>query len=189
VTQTVARPHRSHTALWVAIVLGVALALFVGVLATRDPASTRLVRSPLVGRTAPDIDRATLIGGGDFSLAEQRGKWVVVNFFATWCQPCQAEHDDLVRFIDAHRDSGDATVVSVVFSDEASDVRKFFARRGGGWPVVDDRDGALATSWGVARVPESYLVAPSGLVVGKVTGGVQFAFLQAQLEKFEQRGS
>ena len=186
-TEPVASRARPRTALWVAIAIGVAIALLVGVLATRDPASTRLVRSPLVGTVAPDIDGPTINDTGSFSLADQRGKWVVVNFFATWCEPCQAEHDDLVRFATVHAEASDASVVSVVFSDETSDVRKFFARRGGDWPVVADEDGAFATSWGVARVPESYLVAPSGLVVGKVTGGVRFAFLQAQLAKFEAR--
>jgi cytochrome c biogenesis protein CcmG/thiol:disulfide interchange protein DsbE len=189
VNEVVATRRRPRTALWVAITLGVAIALLVGVLATRDPASTRLVKSPLVGKSVPDIAKPTINGQGDFSLRQQRGKWVLVNFFATWCVPCQQEHDDLVRFAAAHHGSGDALVVSVVFSDETADVRRYFARRGGDWPVVADADGAIATDFGVARVPESYLVAPSGLVVGKVTGGVQFAFLQAQLAKFEQRAA
>lgn len=186
-TEAVAPRARPRTALWVAIAIGVAIALLVTVLATRDPASTRLVRSPLVGRQAPDISAPTINDDGRFSLANQRGKWVLVNFFATWCVPCRVEHDDLVRFAAAHADAGDAAVISVVFSDQTSDVRTFFARRGGDWPVVADDDGAVATAWGVARVPESYLVAPSGFVVGKITGGVKFAFLQAQLAKFEDQ--
>lgn len=186
-SETVATTARPRTALWVALALGVAIALLVGVLATRDPASTRLVRSPLVGKEAPRIAGRTINRAGQFSLADERGKWVLVNFFATWCQPCQAEHDDLVRFSAAHAGSADAAVVSIVFSDDTADVRRFFAQRGGDWPVVSDEDGAIATAWGVARVPESYLVAPSGLVVGKLTGGVKFAFLQAQLAKFEQQ--
>jgi cytochrome c biogenesis protein CcmG, thiol:disulfide interchange protein DsbE len=187
--ETTASRQRPRTALWVAIALGVAIALLVGVLATRDPASTRLVKSPLVGKLVPDISKPSINDEGDFSLREQRGKWVLVNFFATWCVPCQQEHDDLVRFAAAHAERDDATVVSVVFSDETADVRRYFARRGGDWPVLADRDGAIATDFGVARVPESYLVAPNGLVVGKVTGGVQFAFLQAQLAKFERQAA
>jgi cytochrome c biogenesis protein CcmG/thiol:disulfide interchange protein DsbE len=187
--ETVATRHRPRTALWVALGIGVVIALLVGVLATRDPASTRLVKSPLVGKLVPDISKPSINNEGDFSLREQRGKWVLVNFFATWCQPCQEEHDDLVRFAAAHQERGDAIVVSVVFSDETSDVRRYFAQRGGDWPVVSDADGAIATDFGVARVPESYLIAPSGLVVGKVTGGVQFAYLQAQLSKLERRAA
>ena len=124
-------------------------------------------------------------GDGTFSLDDHRGQFVLVNFFATWCVPCQQEHADLERFAEAHAAAGDASVVSVIFSDQTSDVNRFFARRGGNWPVLRDDDGTIATDWGVARVPESYLVAPSGVVVGKITGGVSFAFLQQQLARLQ----
>ena len=182
-TETTRRTPR--TALWIAGGVAVVLALLVAVLATREPATSRLVKSPLVGHVAPGIESGTVDGGSTYSLDSRRGEWVLVNFFATWCVPCQQEHDDLVRFADAHAAAGDATVVSVVFSDDAASVRKYFAQRGGAWPVLKDDDGAIATAWGVARVPESYLVAPSGVVVGKVTGGVKFDFLQEQLARFE----
>lgn len=171
------RPRR--TALWVALATGLVLALLVGVLATRDPASSRLVRSPLVGRDVPALTGRTVDGAAGYDIADSRGRWVLVNFFATWCIPCQEEHDDLVRFAE----TGDADVVSVVFSDSADDVRRFFERRGGDWPVLRDDDAGIATAFGVARVPESYLVTPDGLVYGKVTGGVTFEFLQAQLAR------
>jgi cytochrome c biogenesis protein CcmG/thiol:disulfide interchange protein DsbE len=90
-----------------------------------------------------------------------------------------------VRFSRFHANTGDASVVSVVFADQTADVRRFFAQRGGDWPVVRDEDGGVATAFGVARVPESYLVAPNGTVVGKITGGVTFDYLQEQLAKFE----
>jgi cytochrome c biogenesis protein CcmG, thiol:disulfide interchange protein DsbE len=175
--------HRPHTARLVAVVLAVLLALLVAVLATRDAATTRLSRSPLVGRQAPDLTADVLLNGDDFVLADERGRFVLVNFFATWCVPCQAEHDDLVRFANTHAVAGDASVVSVVFSDDEPDVRRFFERRGGDWPVLRDRDGRIATTWGVAGVPESYLIAPDGRVVAKIVGGVTFEFLEEQLAR------
>ena len=180
--------RKPRTALWVAGSLAVVLALLVAVLATREPATSRLVKSPLVGHIAPTIDSTPVAGGSTYSLDSRRGEWVLVNFFATWCVPCQQEHDDLLRFANAHAAKGDATIVSVVFSDDAASVKKYFAKRGGVWPVLKDDDGAIATAWGVARVPESYLIAPSGVVVGKVTGGVKFDFLQEQLATFEAAG-
>jgi cytochrome c biogenesis protein CcmG/thiol:disulfide interchange protein DsbE len=177
--------RRSRPALWISIALAVVLALLIGVLATRQSAEARLAKSPLVGKGVPAVVGKTVDGRSSYDIDDHQGEWVLVNFFATWCVPCQQEHDDLVRFSKAHAEAGDASVVSIVFADNASDVKKFFAQRGGDWPVVLDDDGAVATAFGVARVPESYLVAPNGTVVGKVTGGVNFPFLQEQLAKFE----
>lgn len=177
-------PRRARPALVTAVAIGIAMVLLIAVLATRDPASTRLSRSPLVGRGAPELTGAT-ISGERFSLDDRRGQFVLVNFFATWCVPCIEEHDDLVRFSEANRSSGRASVVSVVFSDTPKDVRRFFDRRGGDWPVVRDDDAGISTDWGVARVPESYLVDPAGTVVGKITGGVTSEFLQEQLRALE----
>ena len=186
-TETVEAPvrRRPRTALWIAVAIAVVLALLIGVLATRKNATERLVKSPLIGKTVPALAGPT-VAGGTYDVDDHQGEWVVVNFFATWCVPCQQEHPDLARFAKAHAGEGDASVVSVVFSDQVSDVKRFFAQRGGDWPVVRDDDGTIATSFGVARVPESYLVAPNGTVVGKVTGGVTFDFLQQQIAKFEQ---
>ncbi|MCU1483360.1 MAG: dsbE [Actinomycetia bacterium] len=176
---------RSRPALWIAVGLAVVLALLIAVLATRDNAATRLVKSPLVGKAVPALTGTTVDGTATYDIDDHQGEWVVVNFFATWCTPCQQEHDDLARFEKFHGAVGDASVVSVVFADQTSDVKRFFAQRGGDWPVLRDANGVLATAFGVARVPESYLVAPNGTVVGKVTGGVTFDFLQEQLAKFE----
>jgi cytochrome c biogenesis protein CcmG/thiol:disulfide interchange protein DsbE len=169
-------------AVWTAAGIAVVIALLVVVLATRKPATDRLVDSPLVGRTAPAV-KGTTIGGKTFDLADERGQWVLVNFLASWCGPCQAEHGDLVQFANSHAATNDASVVSVVFQDDVSNVRAFFAKRGGDWPVVQDDSGSVAVAWGVPRVPESYLIAPSGLVVLKVSGQVTDAFLEKQLDK------
>lgn len=161
---------------WIALGTAVVVAVLVGILFTRQPATQRLVKSPLVGKLAPEVET--------FDVDQYRGRFVLVNFFATWCIPCKEEHDDLVRFAAAHPDDG--RVVSVVFSDDPDDVEAFFERRGGDWPILRDEDGAIATAWGVARVPESYLVAPSGRVVGKITGGVTFDFLEEQLARLRR---
>ena len=164
-------PRRGRTALFTAIAVGSVLAVLIAILATGDPATSRLADSPLLGRRAPALTGSSLLSGGDFDLAEERGRWVVVNFFATWCAPCRDEHPDLVRFAAAHEGPDDARVVSVVFSDRASDVERFFAERGGDWAVVDDTSG-IVPAWGVTGVPESYLVDPAGFVVAKIAGGV-----------------
>lgn len=154
---------------WIAGAVLVVLAGFVGVLATGgDDAG---VRSTLIGFPAPAIAGET-IDGETFDLSDRRGEYVVVNFFATWCVPCIREHPELVEFEERHRAEGDASVVSVVFDSRPAQVREFFDENGGDWPVVLDPDGRTALQYGVAGVPESYLLAPDGTVLIKIEGGV-----------------
>ena len=157
---------------WVALVVGVVLAGFVWLLATGDSAGSRVADSPLLGKPAPALVGDTL-DGSSFDLEDRRGRWVVVNFFATWCVPCVREHPELVRFSNRHLEAGDAEVVSVQYDrNDETDLREFFERNGGDWPVVGDPDGRISLDYGVTGIPESFLVDPSGFVVSKIVGGV-----------------
>lgn len=165
-------------------VVAVFLIGFVAILATRDTAGEGGRRSQLIGRLAPSISGETL-DGGTFDLASQRGRWVIVNFFATWCTPCIVEHPELVDFHERHQEAGDASVVSVVFDDDPDDARRFFEDRGGEWPVVVDEDRAVAVAYGVPQVPESFVVAPDGTVLHLFTGGITAAQLDGLIEQYE----
>lgn len=182
----IAPPRRRHGALAIAILIGVVLALFIGLLATRDPATDRQVSSPLLDRLAPEIT-GTTIDGEAFDLDDLRGEWVVVNFFATWCVPCRQEHPELLSFSRRHAQAGDAQVVSVVFGDEPDAVRAYFDENGGDWPVVIGDEGRVALDYGVAGVPESYLVDPEGFVRAKIVGGVTSDGLDRILAELERR--
>jgi cytochrome c biogenesis protein CcmG/thiol:disulfide interchange protein DsbE len=179
-----AAPARSMPVAVVALVVVAVVGLLVVVLFTREPATDREVDSPLVGRPAPALAGTTLEGEA-IDLADQRGRWVLVNFFATWCAPCVQEHDDLAAFHARHTAIGDATVLSVVFDDTTDNAREFFAEEGGGFPVVVGDDGDIALDYGVAKVPESYLVAPDGTVVTKIIGGVTVEGLEEILDEAE----
>jgi hypothetical protein len=77
-------------------------------------------------------------------------------------------------------------VVSVVYDEKASEVEAFFEREGGDWTVFDADEGRTAFEWGVAKVPESYLVAPTGIVVERFVGGVTQQGLDATIDAYEQ---
>jgi cytochrome c biogenesis protein CcmG/thiol:disulfide interchange protein DsbE len=138
-------PPGRRTGLIVSAVVAVVAVAFVGVLATREPATDRRRDSPLIGKVTPQLAGTTL-DGGSFDIDDQQGRWVVVNFFATWCVPCQVEHPELVDFDTEHSRTGDAVLVSVLFDDEPSDARDYFDRNGGDWPVVLDEDGRIASA-------------------------------------------
>ncbi len=163
-------PDRRRTT-WIALLLAVAVTLLVVVLATRDSAFERNASSPILGGLAPPVVGVTT-AGEPFDLDQWRGRWVIVNFFQSTCVPCIMEHPELIAFSERHAVAGDARIVSVTFDDTAENVRRFFEVNGGDWPVLVEGASQAAVAYGVTGVPESYLVAPSGVVVWKQLGGV-----------------
>ncbi len=162
-----------------ALAVGLVGAVLIGVLATRQAGPDR-VSMHLVGQVAPPVV-GTTIDGEVWNLDDQRGRFVVVNFFSTTCVPCIREHPELVAFADAHAEADDVRIVSVAFDDSPAAVEVFFRQSGGGWPVLVEDTGRIAVDWGVVAVPESYLVSPSGHVAAKVVGGIEAADLESLL--------
>ena len=182
---TAEAPPPPKRALWIVLPIAVAMALFILLLATREPAVDRVDDSPLVGRLAPSIVAPT-IDGDMFDLDQQRGRFVVVNFFATTCVPCRLEHPELVDFQQTYGPSGFANVVSISFDDSEANIREFFSEFGGGWPVIATDTGSLAVSFGVAAVPESIIVADTGEVIAKLVGGITKENLESVIGRFQQ---
>lgn len=180
------RRRPTRVALLIVIPIGVVLALLIVVLGTRKAAVDRTETSPLLGKAAPAL-KGTTLTGQQFDLGRQ-STWVLVNFFASWCIPCRQEHPELRAFQTEHAAKGDVNLVSVVFGDEAADVRSFFKDNGGDWPVVLDSQGSIALDYGVAKVPETYLVAPDGTVVYKIASGVTRAGLDRLITEAEKTG-
>lgn len=154
---------------WTVLPVAAVAVLLVALLATRDSGVERNTSGGILGALTPPVAGVT-VKGEPFDIDDWRGRWVLVNFFSTTCVPCVIEHPELVAF--SERSAAYAEVVSVVFDDSPADVRDFFAANGGDWPVLAEGSGAAAVGYGVTGVPESYLVAPSGVVVFKQLGGV-----------------
>ena len=165
-----------RTVRWVVLAVGLLAVALVVVLAV----SERDRRGPPVPDFAPEFAGETLDGGG-FDMAAQRGRWVVVNFFSTWCVQCVVEHPELVAFHDRYRGDPDIRLVSVVFQDEVDVITQFFCRAGRRLAGGDHQHRPDRDDFGVTAVPETYLVDPLGRVVAKFTGGVTLAGLETQL--------
>jgi cytochrome c biogenesis protein CcmG/thiol:disulfide interchange protein DsbE len=176
-----------HTARWVSLTVGLVLLLFVGFLFTRETGE-RSTRSELLGKLVPPVSGQAL-DGATYDIDDHRGEWVVVNFFASWCAPCRQEHPELVEFAERHATSGDASVVSVAFSDRAEDANAFFEELGGEWPVLTEDTGGIGIDFGVTGVPETYLVAPDGTVVANWVSTIDADTLDETIAGFtEQAG-
>jgi cytochrome c biogenesis protein CcmG/thiol:disulfide interchange protein DsbE len=168
-TEEAVERRRGHGARWAAIAAGVVLLLLIAVLATSKTLDSRGISSQRVGKPVPHVEGTTM-DGGSFDIDQFRGRWVVVNFFASWCGPCQTEHPELVAFEGRHEGSNDVEVVSVAFNDDVDHIREFFAANGGQWPVIPNDTNRVALDFGVSGVPESYVVDPNGIVVAKFLG-------------------
>jgi cytochrome c biogenesis protein CcmG, thiol:disulfide interchange protein DsbE len=168
-----------------ALTVGVLVVGLIALLATRETAITRAKASPLLGSVAPDLNGVDLLSGEPVRLSDSAGKWTVVNFFASWCTPCVAEHDDLAKFYADDVVNGDDALFAAVFAEPKADVLKFFNKREGGWPVITDPKAAI--DFGVTAVPETYIVAPNGVIAASVRGGVDYESLVGELAELKRQ--
>jgi cytochrome c biogenesis protein CcmG, thiol:disulfide interchange protein DsbE len=146
-------------------VLAVALValLVFGVLQTTD--DTSIDQAVARGERPPahDASLPLLDGGGSRRLADHRGRYVVVNFFASWCGPCKDEAPLLNRLQRRLGDRG--TIVGVAFADLTKDARAFVEDHAIAFPVVRDVDGGFARAYGVYALPETFVLDPRGRIV------------------------
>ncbi len=186
-TATEAAPRRSRTVMIAAVCVGVVMLLLVVLLITRKNAEERSTDSPLIGRTAPALN-GNALQGEEFDIGTV-DRWLLVNFFATWCVPCVEEHPQLRKLDVDGEKSGEVDVISVVYGDQTADVRRFFDEQGGDWTVLDSDEGRTALDWGVAKVPESFLVSPTGVVVERFQGGVVASDVEAIIDQIERQAA
>lgn len=184
--------RRRHAARWVAGSVLVVLVVVGIVLATRTPQEATAVSSPLLGRPAPAFTGTDLTTGAPVSLKDLRGRPVVVNFFASWCIPCQQEAPELSRFHYQQSHAADgASIVSVVFHDTSSTARSFLRKNGDLWPAIADPGGTIAEHYGVTGPPTTFVIDPAGRVSKVLEGPANQKELDSVVRavRAEQRGT
>lgn len=166
----------------VASIIAVLAVVFFGILVVAFDRDAPEPESPLIGRPAPDIT-STTYDDAQFVLSRRRGSWVVLNFFNSTCVPCKREHPELVKFYESQRARGveAAELYTVVNDDDESAVRAFFSEFGGDWPIVRDDDARIAVEYGIAKVPETWLIGPTGIVVRRFAGQVTAELLSTAI--------
>jgi len=127
----------------------------------RDP-------SPEKERAAPDFLLETL-GGSTLRLSDLQGKAVLINFWATWCQPCRSEVPHLVAAYDRYRQEG-LEIVAVNLQEDEGTISRFVQEFGLQFPVVIDRSGDVADKYRVIGIPTSFFIDRSGVVRSIYTG-------------------
>jgi cytochrome c biogenesis protein CcmG/thiol:disulfide interchange protein DsbE len=129
-----------------------------------------------VGDIAPPLS-GTSLDGRTVSLAEFRGKPVIVNFWASWCGPCIHEFPVLK---DAELKHPGLVILGVIYQDDATAAKTFAAQMSADWVSITDPDGTRASSYLVAAPPQSYFIDGQGIVRSRQIGEITAEDLERQ---------
>jgi len=187
VVDDVSAAGRRRVAPLVSAVVAAVLLLLVVVMVRAGGDEASSAETNLLDRPAPAVS-GEFADGRVFELSRRKGSWVVLNFFTSTCIPCQREHPELIAFVDQQRTLGTAGAefYTIVQHDEPAAVDAFFAENGGDWPIVYDTDFAFQNSFGVAQVPETWIIDPNGVVRGRVIAEVTADFLSTTIQRLRE---
>jgi thiol-disulfide isomerase/thioredoxin len=133
-----------------------------------------------VGEPAPDAAVERLDGSGEVSLADHRGKWVLLNFWASWCEPCREEAPAIEDF--ARRNRDEVVVIGMDTEDLSSDALDFVREYDLTYEMLHDGDGDRKDAYGIFALPESFLIDPNGDLALIQRGPIDEKFLAEQVQ-------
>jgi cytochrome c biogenesis protein CcmG, thiol:disulfide interchange protein DsbE len=147
------------------------LALLAYGLASNEP------EGEIAGEPAPELELPRLSGSGTGSLEDYRGRVVVLNFWASWCEPCREESPLLQRWHERLEGRG-ATVLGVDALDEIGHARDFIDEYGLTYPMLRDGDGSTREPFGILGFPETFVIDREGRIAAVQRGPVTDEFMR-----------
>ncbi|KKE78745.1 TlpA family protein disulfide reductase [Oceanobacillus caeni] len=136
-----------------------------------------------VGNKAPDFEIETL-NGEKVSLSDYKGKPVMLNFWATWCPPCQVEMPDMQKFHEKH----EVVVLAVNLLDtemKRDHVQKFVDEFGMTFTIGLDGDGAVSSKYRINPIPTTYMIDSKGIIRHKSLGAMPYETMVEHLNKMD----
>jgi cytochrome c biogenesis protein CcmG, thiol:disulfide interchange protein DsbE len=172
----------SHPARWAALSVGLVVAVLGVVLATQVGTNPQqdAQQSRLVGKAAPTFTVHTF-DGQTLSTAGLTGRPVIVNFWNSWCLPCQQELPSLQQFAQRHAGDSGFVMLGIVRDDTTDAARQYAAAEHMTWPLAPDPGSNLALAFGTRGQPETYAISANGTIVGSQFGPVTVGNLETLL--------
>lgn len=136
-------------------------------------------RAPQIGEPAPAF-QVTTIDGQEIRSSDVAGRVLVVNFFATWCEPCRQEAGDLEALWDEYK-ARDVLFIAIAYKDVDAKVREFIQQAGISFPVANSNVN-IGRQFGVTGVPETFVIGPDGVLRYKRIGVIEPAQLRQMLD-------
>jgi cytochrome c biogenesis protein CcmG, thiol:disulfide interchange protein DsbE len=158
---------------------------------SREPANLTTadrIPAPQKGFLAPDF-KLPARGGGVISLIELRGRPVVLNFWASWCLPCQAEMPALQRVYDDYREQ-DAVIIGInaTNQDRMVDAMNFSDQNNLTFPIIFDTGGRASHDYQVRSLPTTFFIDPQGIIQEIIVGGpISEALLRIRIEQLMRK--
>jgi thiol-disulfide isomerase/thioredoxin len=149
-----------------------------GAAASALPAS-----APKKGSAAPAFELQALDDETTYRVGGPRDKALLVNFWASWCGPCEQEAPDLVSIYDKYKDKLDLYAVNATSYDKVRNARVFVEENGFRFPVLMDTEGKVVNDYLVANFPTSFIIDRNGQIVERIEGIISLEQLKKTLDK------
>jgi peroxiredoxin len=157
-------------AIVIAVIAAIGIALVIFVRSCDDRPKLMPVAE---GFEAPDISLKD-IDGNTWRFSANRGKVVLINFWATWCDTCKEEMPGLQRLYDAKKGDTNFMVITILYNDEPLKGVKYLEENNYTLPLYIDTDGSAAVAYGLTGVPETYVAGKNGILRKKIIGPADF---------------
>ena len=174
-------PNKNKVLLAIAVILGAAAGLYFANRYWIAPATAKSAAASGEHPMAPDFT-VTDFSGQKITLSDYRGKVVLLDFWATWCGPCQMEIPGFVRLQDRYRDQG-FRVLGIVWQDAPQHVPGFYKQFKMNYPVAMGSDQLGELYGGIIGLPTTFLMGRDGRIYDKVTGAVDTARFEDEIKE------